>query len=61
MPCTVLIILQTGGLMLVVLTDWLLFGTTANFSIHAAVGGVLLFYISIIMMTRSMCDPISQE
>ena len=60
MPCTVLIILQTGSLMLL-LTDWLLFGTTANFSIHAAVGGVLLFYISIIMMTRSMCDPISQE
>jgi len=46
---------------MLLLTDWLLFGTTANFSIHAAVGGVLLFYISIIMMTRSMCDPISQE
>ena len=60
MPCTVLIILQTGSLMLL-LTDWLLFGTTAIFFIHAAVGGVLLFYISIIMMTRSMCDPISQE
>ena len=60
MPCTVLVILQTGSLMLL-LTDWLLFGTTANFSIRAAVGGVLLFYISIIMMTRSMCDPISQE
>ena len=44
MPCAVLIILQTAGCLLLLLSDWLFFGAyAALFGIHAAVV-VAVFY-----------------
>jgi hypothetical protein len=74
MPCTLLIILQTAGCVMLLFADcWIFYGTTSVqlnlVSMHAVLLGssisiwcsFIYCYADVFLGSISICDPISQE